>query len=65
MSTNFKHLSVHPFLKYCLIISVFYGLFLGEIRAGEIIWNEYSSITQVFNADSSDLDSVRVTKNTE
>jgi len=43
------------------VILFILGFFQAEARA-DIIgpWNEYSSITQVFNADSSDLDSVRV-----
>jgi gliding motility-associated-like protein len=61
MDTSFKHLSSLQLLKYCLVLSVFFGLLPMETRADKYIWNEYSSITQVFNADSSDLDSVRIT----
>ena len=61
MSIKLRHLPVHFLLKYCIVISLIPIFFPGELRAGELIWNEYSSITQVFNADSSDLDSVRVT----
>ncbi len=60
MKANFLHLHVRSVFKYSLFPAAFLILFLSGTRASETIWNEYSAITQVFNADTTDLDSVRV-----
>ena len=60
MSIILKHLPSKFLHKFCLILVVLLGFYHVESRADQPIWNEYSAITEVFNADSSDLDSVRV-----